>query len=487
MEKLTEIRERATQALLIILLIHVPISALAGYFASDDAVSPFIASAIFAIVAYVTHRVSGGQAPVGRFMIATALMLQVSVLVYAFRGDPWQIDIHMYFFATLAVLSALVCWRTIVVAAGVVAVHHLVLNFAVPYWVFPDGGQFFRVILHAVIVVVEAGVLLWTCLRLHTTLVDAAAATVLAENAANRAEELLRQNEQIRDQRQVERARFVAEIADQIRDNIGQSAAAVDAESVQLQKRAKHMENSARAAHEASRGAVHASEETSTSVEAAASAVEEINTSAGEISRQVDRARGITDDAVARSGQASERIEWLSNAAEKIGEVVKLITDIAAQTNLLALNATIEAARAGEAGKGFAVVAGEVKNLANQTARATDEIAQQISEIQSATDDSVTAVKGVSESIESMAEVTSTIASTMDQQQSATREIAQSLNITVDATRDLAELINQLSAVADESGEMSSEMSGSADHLGQEATALNRNIDMVLDSLAKSQ
>ena len=251
MEKLLEIRANALKALFVIIALHIPLSAIAGYFASNDAMSPLIASAVFAIIAFAVYRFAGEQAQISRFMVGSAMILQVAVLVYAFRGHHWQIDIHMYFFAALAVLGALVCWRTIVVVAGVIALHHLVLNFAVPAWVFPEGGQFARVLLHAVIVIVEAGVLIWSCKSLYSTLANAEAARAQAQDAAKAAEDLLAQNEQLRAQRRAERERFKTELADQITKLIGKSAGAVDEESVQLQKRAQKMNDRARTSREA--------------------------------------------------------------------------------------------------------------------------------------------------------------------------------------------------------------------------------------------
>ena len=289
MEKLLEIRANALKALFVILSLHIPLSGVAGYIANEDVMSPLIASAVFAAVAYLVYRMAGAQAQVSRFVVSSAMILQVGVLVYALRGHSWQIDMHMSFFAALAVLGALVCWRTIIVVSGVIALHHLILNFAVPYWVFPEGGQFWRVVLHAVVVIVEAGVLIWSYKSLYSTLSNAEAARSEALKAATAAEDLLAQNEQLRKQTDIERAQFKRDLADQISTLIGKSAGAVDQESVQLQQRAQHMNDRARVGREASKGAVHASEETSQNVQSAASAVEEINASADEISRQIDR------------------------------------------------------------------------------------------------------------------------------------------------------------------------------------------------------
>jgi methyl-accepting chemotaxis protein len=208
MEKLFGIRASALKTLFVILALHIPLSGIAGYIASNDALSPLVSSAIFALIAFAVYRMAGEQAQISRFIVSSAMILQVGVLVYAFRGHPWQIDIHMYFFAALAVLGALVCWKTIVVVSGVIALHHLILNFAIPYWVFPEGGQFWRVVLHAVVVIVEAGVLIWSCKSLYSTLANAEIARKDAVAAATKAEDLLTQNEELRIQRQIEREQY---------------------------------------------------------------------------------------------------------------------------------------------------------------------------------------------------------------------------------------------------------------------------------------
>jgi methyl-accepting chemotaxis protein len=170
-----------------------------------------------------------------------------------------------------------------------------------------------------------------------------------------------------------------------------------------------------------------ASDEASVNVQTVASAAEELSSSISEISRQVTQSMTITNQGVEEAQKTNHQIQMLSEAAQRIGDVVKLINDIANQTNLLALNATIEAARAGEAGKGFAVVASEVKNLATQTAKATEEIGSNITEMQRATNESVQAVQHIGQTISQMSEISTGIASAMEEQGAATQEIARNV------------------------------------------------------------
>ena len=223
----------------------------------------------------------------------------------------------------------------------------------------------------------------------------------------------------------------------------------VSASAVQLESAAGTLTRTAEITEDLSGQAAGASEEASTNMQAVAAATEELSQSVDEIGRRVRESSRIAEGAVLQALETDGRIGKLTRAAQQIGDVVKLITAIAEQTNLLALNATIEAARAGEAGRGFAVVASEVKSLANQTAKATDEISSHIAGMQDATQESVTAIKEIGQTIGQISEIASSIASAVEQQSSATQEISRSVQSVAHGTQEVAGNITQVNRGAD--------------------------------------
>ena len=226
-----------------------------------------------------------------------------------------------------------------------------------------------------------------------------------------------------------------------------------------------------------------ASEEASTNVQAVASATEELSSSVTEISRQVQELARMANDAVDQARETNDRVGELSRAAARIGDVVELINTIAGQTNLLALNATIEAARAGEAGRGFAVVASEVKALAAQTAKATGDIGQQISDIQAATQDSVGAIKQISGTIEKLSEISSTIAAAVEQQGAATQEISRNIQRAALGTQQVSSHITDVERGASETGSASSQVHSAARSLAGESDRLKNQVEKFLDTV----
>ncbi|MEE3624197.1 methyl-accepting chemotaxis protein [Nitrospirillum sp. BR 11752] len=215
-----------------------------------------------------------------------------------------------------------------------------------------------------------------------------------------------------------------------------------------------------------------AAEETSANVQTVAAAAEELNQSIAEIARQMVGATTTSDAAVREAAGTKHSMDALVGAAQRIGDVVKLITDIAGQTNLLALNATIEAARAGDAGKGFAVVASEVKALANQTAKATEDIQAQVAAIQEETARAATAIDGITTTIASMSQITTGVASAVEQQGAATREIARNVQQAALGTQEVSSNIAGVRTAADETGNAARSVLGSSDVLGREADTL---------------
>ena len=259
-------------------------------------------------------------------------------------------------------------------------------------------------------------------------------------------------------------------------DTVGEAATGIQQNATQMVRTADETASQTSAAS-------RASDVASSNVQAVAGATEQLSASITEISGQVTQAADISNKAVRDAEKTNAEVRSLVDAANKVGEVVQLISDIANQTNLLALNATIEAARAGEAGKGFAVVASEVKNLASQTAKATEEISTQISGIQNATTGAAGAIQSIGETIAQINGIATAIAGAVEEQSAATTEISQSVNQAASGTQEVNQNISAVQAAAAETGRVSSDVLKAAEHLNQTSDTLRQEVDRFLNEI----
>ena len=258
------------------------------------------------------------------------------------------------------------------------------------------------------------------------------------------------------------------------------------AAAVELNSSATAMSDIAHTSEQRSAVVATASEHATANVQTVAAAAEELSSSIQEISRQVSESAEVAGVANTQASQANQTLQGLSTAAQRIGEVVQLITDIAAQTNLLALNATIEAARAGDAGKGFAVVANEVKNLANQTGRATDDIRSHIEEMQSATRTAVDSIDAIGITIRQINDIAQVIRGTVDDQSSATREIAHNIHEAAASAREVSTNVGNLTQAASETGHNATQLLSASAGLTKQYETLRREVDTFLQKLRRA-
>jgi methyl-accepting chemotaxis protein len=310
----------------------------------------------------------------------------------------------------------------------------------------------------------------------------AVAVQVFKDNAI-RVKGLEDEQKALKERTEAEKRKGMNDMADAFQASVGGVVEAVSTSSAQMQESSKTMSSTAEQTGNQATAMARAADDATANVQSVAQATEELSGSIREISSQVNQSTGIASEAVSEAGRANELVQGLAQAASKVGEVIDLITDIAEQTNLLALNATIEAARAGEAGKGFAVVASEVKNLANQTARATDEISQQIGDIQGATGKSVEAIEGISKTIGRINDISSTISNAIEKQSAVAQEIVRNVDQAAAGTQDVSSNISSVTNAATQSGTAAAQVLGAADHLSKQAEMLKTEVAKFLSQV----
>lgn len=480
MNDVARFRAHFARFLLAILWINAGLLALAPAAVSKgDKPALVLAGAALAALGTLTWRLYGTGWPT-RQVTSMATLGQVMLLVYAFAGHPYQSDMHMYFFAMLAVLAGWLDWRIFVPATIAIATHHLLLSLLQPAGVFPNGNDVGRVLLHGAIVTVQSAALSWLVWSLRRSLEISETERRQADAAREVADQARRDLAEATARAASERQRILNGVANDFEHAIAGIAHDVIASVQSLRAASQQMKNGALEVLQRSTAASQSSRQTSSNVVAVTQVTSELAQSFAEVDRQVAETARIVGAATLQAGNVLHTVGDLSRKADEIGNIAGVISTIAKHTNLLALNASIEAARLGRSGGGFTIVAQEIKSLANQTWRATEEIQGQIGAIHASGAEAIAAIDAMNATIGSLNEISGTVAVVVEQQNAATAGIADNIRQAADETIAAASNIDIVSRVAAETDEAAGHIAESADRLSMQSSHLDAEVAQFL-------
>jgi len=440
------LRQRFSRILLALLWLHLPVLGFVVLVLGLGSTWTLAAAGLLVAAATVAR----WEDPVGiatRLVSSAALAGMPALLLAAFAGHAWQPDLHMYFFACLAITAAWCDWRCILLAATLTALHHLLLNFLVPALVFPGGADIWRVVLHAVIVVLETAVLIWLSEALARSFAHNMEATRASREAQAYAEKLSRISEDERQLQSDRREQLAAAAHEFDADAHARCDGLVDA-TASLQQAAGVLLASLETTADQVEIVTDASRASATEVERAVQVTGRLSAAAGQSGTKLARTTEPIVTVRERIEEGSRISAALLEEAQAVGEVTALIHDIAERTNLLALNASIEAARAGAAGRGFAVVAAEVKELALQSSAATSRIDEQIGRILKGIGSVGDHAAGATGLMVELDRVASELAGTMLSQAGETDEVSRQMATLATFVQDVAGRMNSVAAIS---------------------------------------
>jgi len=473
MSDVEQLRARFARGLIAILWANAAVILLGAPAAAPGQIAAL--SAILAAMATLAWWI-GATVWMTRQLSSLALMGQVMLLVFAFRDHPYQADLHMRFFAMLAVLTGWLDWRIFPPATLAITAHHLLLSSIYSAGVFPGGGDTGRVLVHGVIVTVQAVALGWIVWSLRCAIDRSEQERTHAEAAKRSAEAARREAAETTEQAARERGRVLNDLASAFESRIAGIARAVINSVDALRAASEQMRSGAAEVSQRSVAAAEASRQSSSNAVAITEATTELALSFGQIDRQVNEAARLAADTTRQALLVLDRVGALSRKVDEISSVADLISGIARHTNLLALNASIEAARIGDLGGGFAVVAHEIKGLADETWRATRQIQAQIGGIELSGADAIEAIDAMTATIDMLNSISAAVATVVERQNLATAGIAEHVRRAADETVTAGGHIDIVNRVAEETGQAANHVASSADALSRRSVDLDLEV-----------